>query len=331
MEEPTFTDYVALIFNLFERFVQANPLWASQRFTYPQREMIVFFMMMQQRHINTFKAQHRWLMAHPRECRHLGWETVPDRTTLSRRYKALYPLLQAFVLFVGQDAETLDERFEGRDLYEDKSLFKAKGPVWHHSDRQAGRIPEKLRNLDTDATWSKSGYHGWVYGYGVHLTDNQAGLPKLVQIETAAYSETQAMQDKEALILHVLQPDTLCGDNGYTAARRIRQWAAQGVALLTPAFKWVNGCYAQAYHAFIQLPPNALLLQARRTAIEPVFDLIAKLIGADDNHKQLPVQGLPNVRTCLALATLSLQLAMIINSIWALPLRSISYFQGAFT
>ena len=331
MEAPTFTDYVALIFNLFERFVQANPMWASQRFTYQQREMIVFFMIMQQRHINTFKAQYRWLTSHADECRHLGWETVPDRTTLSRRYKALYSLLQAFVLFVGQDAEPLDERFESHDLYEDKSLFKAQGPVWHQSDRQAGRIPEKLRNLDTDATWSKSGYHGWVYGYSMHLTDNQAGLPKLVQIETAAYSEAQALQDKEAVIVHALQPDTLCGDNGYTAARRIRQWAAQGVTLLTPAFKWVNGRYAQAYHTFIQLLPNAALLQARRTAIEPVFDLMAKLVGADDNHKQLPVQGLPNVRTCLALATLSLQVAMTINSIWALPLRSISYFQGAFT
>jgi hypothetical protein len=256
---------------------------------------------------------------------------VPDRTTLSRRYKALYPRLQAFVLFVGQDAETLDERFESHDLYEDKSLFKAQGPVWHQSDRQIGRIPEKLRHLDTDASWSKSAYHGWVYGYGMHLTNNGAGFPKLVQVETAAYSEAQAVQHKESMILQVLHPDTFSGDNGYTAARRIRQWAAQGVVLLTPAIKWVNGRYAQAYHTFIQRPDNALLLRARRTAIEPVFDLIAKLIRADDNHKQLPIQRLVNVRTCLALATLSLQIAMILNSIWALPLRSISYFQGAFT
>jgi hypothetical protein len=331
MEEPTFTDYVTLIFTLFDRFVQANPAWDSQRFTYKQREMIVFFMVMQQRQISAFKAQRRWLATHPTERCQLGWSSVPDRTTLSRRYKTLYPLLQAFVLFVGQDAETLDERFESRNLYEDKSLFKAQGPVWHQSDRQAGHIPEKLRHLDTDATWSKSAYHGWVYGYGMHLTDNGAGFPKLVQIETAAYSEAQAMHDKEPVILQMLRPDTLSGDNGYTAARRIRQWAAQGVVLLTPAIKWVKGRYAQAYHTFIHLPDNALLLRARRTAIEPVFDLIAKLIRADDNHKQLPVQRLVKVRTCLALATLSLQIAMIANSIWALPLRSISYFQGAFT
>jgi hypothetical protein len=293
--------------------------------------MIVFFMLMQQRQISTFKAQGRWLGSHPSERRQLGWDSVPNRTTLSRRYKAMYPLLQAFVRFVGQDAETLDERLESHDLYEDKSLFKAKGPVWHQSDRQAGRIPEKLRKLDTEASWSKSAYHGWVYGYGVHLTVNGVGFPKLVQVETAAYSETQAIQDKEALILHDLHPDTLSGDNSYTAARRIRHWTAQGVVLLTPAAKWVKGRYAQAYHRFLHQPVQARLLRTRRTAIEPVFDLIAKLIGANDNHKQLPLQRLAKVRTCLALATFSLQIAMLANSIWQLPLRSISYFQGAFT
>jgi hypothetical protein len=35
----------------------------------------------------------------------------------------------------------LDPAFDSRELYEDKSLFKAQGPVWHQSDRPAGRIP----------------------------------------------------------------------------------------------------------------------------------------------------------------------------------------------
>ena len=72
-------------------------------------------------------------------------------------------------------------------------------------------------------------------------------------------------------------------------------------------------------------------MRSRRTAIEPVFDLLAQLLGATDNHKQLPLQGLANVRTCLALATLTLQVAMIANSIWGLPLRNISSMTMAFT
>jgi hypothetical protein len=127
VEAPTLTDYVTLIFTLFERFVQeygAELDWNSNRYDYPHKTLIVFFMMMQQRRKTKFKAQWRWLKTHPDECQRLGFETVPDRSTLSRRYKALYPVLQAFIAFVGQYAEELDERLTSRDLSEDKSLFK---------------------------------------------------------------------------------------------------------------------------------------------------------------------------------------------------------------
>jgi hypothetical protein len=43
------------------------------------------------------------------------------------------------------------------------------------------------------------------------------------------------------------------------------------------------------------------------------------------------IQKLSNVRTCLALATLTVQVAMIANSIWGLPLRNISTMAAAFT
>jgi len=256
---------------------------------------------------------------------------VPHRTTLSRRYKALYPILQDLVAFIAQYAADLAPAFDSRELYEDKSLFKAQGPVWHQSDRQVGRIPPGLHHLDTEATWSNSAYHGWVYGYGVHRSDNRAGLPNLVQIETASVGESPVLQAKEPRLVHALAPHTLTTDDAYTQARRSRRWAQAGVVLLTPALRWVKGRYATAYHCFIGAPQQAELLRSRRTAIEPVFDLLAQLIGATDNHKQLPLQGLTNVRTCLALATLTLQVAMIANSIWGLPLRNISTIATAFT
>lgn len=334
MEEPTFTDYVTLIFNLFERFVQecgSEMDWNSDRYDYTHKALVVFFVMMQYRRIFKFKTQWRWLKAHPAERGQLGFENVPDRTTLSRRYKALYPILHDFIAFVGQYAEPLDERFASQDLFEDKSLFKAQGSVWHQSDRKAGRIPDKLRGLDREATWSKSGYHGWVYGYSVHLTCNAAAFPKLAQVETGAFSEKQALDTKEPLLLDRLQPSTLIGDDGYTKALRIRHWAKQGVALLTPALRWGKGRYAEAYHRYIAQPENASLLHDRQTAIEPYFDLLAQVIGATDNQKQLPIQHLVNVRTCLALGILTIQIAMIANSIWDLPLRSISHIGVAFT
>jgi hypothetical protein len=330
--EPTFNDYVALIYNRFDAFVQTceDVQKMGRPHLYRQESMIVFFMWMQFRRIFQFKTQWRWLKAQPEACQRLGWVQVPDRSTLSRRYKALYPVLQALIAFLAQDSVPLGKDLSTKHLYEDKSLFKARGAVWHQSDRQQGRIPDKVRRLDTDASWSKSAYHGWVYGYGLHLTCNHAGFPVLLMVETAAVSEKEAIASKEAFLLQQLRPKTLGGDNAYTAAKRIRHWARQGVILLTPALRWRNGRYANAYRQFITHPHMARWLRRRKTAIEPVFDLIAKLLGAMGKQKQLAIQHLSNVRTCIALAVFSLQVAMIANNVWNLPFRLISTIQAVF-
>jgi hypothetical protein len=161
--------------------------------------------------------------------------------------------------------------------------------------------------------------------------DNRVGCPKLGQVETATVSETLVLDQQAERIIQDFDPATLTTDNRYAQATRIRQWARQGVVLLTPAVKWIKGRYAIAYHAYIDRPEQQDLLQSRRTAIEPIFDLVAKVVGTMGRQKQLPMQRLANVRTCLALATLTVQVAMIANSIWELPLRNISTLATAFT
>jgi hypothetical protein len=333
MVEPTFADYVELLFTLFQHFLQhhaARP-HRGHPFVYEHKALIMFFVVMQQRRIFRFKAQHRWLQRHPETRQVFGLDTVPHRTTLSRRYKALSDVVQAFIAFLGHYGEHLDPGLTSKDLYTDTSLFKAQGPVWHQSARQEGRVPEKLRHLDTDASWSTSGYHGWVSGYGLHLLDKRVGFPKMVHVETATVSEKIVIDHQADQIIHDFEPATVTTDNSYAQARRLRQWAKRGVALVSPAVKWTKGRYATAYHAYIAQPEQQDLLQSRRTAVEPIFDLVAKAFGATGRQKQLPVQRLDNVRTCLALATLTVQVAMIANSIWGLPLRNISNIASAFT
>ena len=330
---PTFNDYVSLIYNRFEAFVHSSEVVKKMGppYVYAEKSVLVFFMWMQFKRIYQFKTQWLWLQHHPEAIQVLDWERIPHRTTLSRRYRALYPVIQAFIAFLGQESEPLGTNMSLKHLTEDQSLFKAQGTVWHQSDRKAGRIPEGLRNLDQDATWKKSAYHGWVYGYGIHLTSTQAGFPVLLEVETAAFSEKQAVERKEAHILTAIQPQTLCGDDAYTRAMRIRNWAKRGVILVTPALRWRNGKYATAYHQFISTQPDiAHILKKRRTAIEPVFDLIAYLLGTKSKQKQLFRQGLKNVRTHLGLGILSLQIAMIANSVWGLPFRTVSHIKGAF-
>lgn len=333
-EMPILTDYVNLIITLFELFKQYRNEHAGPKrgrpFTYTEEMFLLFFMLMQFRRIHANKAKWRWLTKHPEMLEMLGWSQAPHRTTIARRYKALYEVMQEFILFIGKYAPELSEQLSQAHLVEDKSLFKALGPVWHQSDRKEGRIPEKLRNLDTDATWSKSAYHGWVYGYGLHMTCNEEAFPAMIQVETASVSESEVLDQKESLLLERLQPQTLAGDNAYTKAMRIRNWAKRGVALLTPALKWTQGRFALAYHRFIQQPDVHQHLSKRRTSVEPLFDLVAQVIGTNAKQKQLPVQHLGNVRSCLALAVLSVQVAMIANSIWDLPHRNISEMASAF-
>ena len=65
--------------------------------------------------------------------------------------------------------------------------------------------------------------------------------------------------------------------------------------------------------------------------MEPLFDLVSKVLGTTDNQKQLPIKGLANVRTLLTSGVLTVQIAMIANSIWGLPLHDISHMAAVFT
>lgn len=333
MEKPTLTDYAHLIFTLFDQFVQTNPvvLRYQNLCTYKYREMIIFFMLMQFRRTYEFKAQHRWLEAHPEIRDLLNFQAIPHRTTLSRQYKKLGEILTEFAAFVGDQVADLDEAFANTRLAEDKSLFKASGPVWHQSDRQEGRIPKQLPHLDTDATWSKSGYQGWVYGYGIHITCTEAAFPKMVLVETAAVADSDILDRKADFILNQLQPVSLTADDRYTKALRIRHWISRGTLLITPALRWLHGRYAQAYHQLLAEADIQERFKKRKTSVEPLFDLIAKIIGATTRQKELPMQKLVNVRTVLALGTITVQIAMIMNSMWGLPLREISAIKAAFS
>jgi len=327
---PSQTDYVNTYFTLYEGFEQGQAVISHRGhpFAYETKRLILFFTIMMIRRISTFKAQQRWLNHHPNEMRLLGFETVPDRTTLSRRYRRLYPTLQAFIAYLGHWAEALSPEFGSQMLIEDASLFKAQGPVWHQSDRKIERVPEKLRHLDQDASWGKSAYHGWVYGYSLHLSCNRAGFPKLVQVETASRDESGVLEQKKEALFG-FHPEALVGDNAYFKAMRVRQWATQGVILVSPATQWRNGKYAQAYHRFLEQAPANGWLHCRKTAIEPVFDLFSKVLGTANNHKQLPVQWLAKVRPFLCLGVLAVQIAMIINNVYGLPLRQISSILSA--
>jgi hypothetical protein len=103
MKLPSQHDYVDTYFTLFELFQQARNQRAdcARPFTSQDQALIVFLSMMLLKRINAFKAQHRWWISHLQEIVHLGMAAIPQRTTLSWRFKDLYDTIQAFTCFLG--------------------------------------------------------------------------------------------------------------------------------------------------------------------------------------------------------------------------------------
>jgi hypothetical protein len=324
--------YLDLLSKLYEEFQQSKTdnKRPGRPSVYSTKALIIFFTVMMVRRKCQFKTQYHWLEMHEDEAKQFGFKEIPHRSTLSRRYKSLSKELENFIQFIGHWAENIPgDDFQSKTLYEDASLFTSHGAKWHKVNRDKNEIPNGVRNIDEDSTWRKSGYHGWVQGFSLHLTCNHKGFPKICRVETGSFHESQMMEEKEADIFSY-KPKLVIGDNGYHQATRVRRWENCGVHLITPAEKWQNGRYAQKYHEFIQEDWVAIPLARRKTVIEPMFDIISKLVGTNNNHKQLPIRKLINIRTLLLLATVSLQIIMIVNVETGIPIKTISNFIAAF-
>lgn len=327
MSYPDMKDYITFFtkrYKDFEKSISSNESEPKGRpKVHSDNSLIIFFAIMMLKGINQFKAQHVFLLEHPDWVKKLKFKSIPVRTTLSRRFKQLTPSIEQFVDYLGDLGVALDTDTPRDVAFIDKSLYKARGSVWHQKDRKENHIPDGVRNLDTDATWSKSKYRGWVYGYGLHLTTTANGFPIFADVYTASVREKTGLDQKtDALLARNIK--YVVGDAGYTDFARIQTLAKDGLFLLTP----ITGAKATEKLAYLQAietsPQLQTYQQQRKTAIEPVFNLLSDLTGTKNNQKQLPISRLENVRTFLMLAIVLLQIAMLVNSIYNLPSREVS-------
>ena len=136
-------------------------------------------------------------------------------SNMQLRLKAIPEYLPAQIACLGRYLVQLINPWEhiGRAVAIDSTLLRANGGVWHQKHREQGVIPHT--SIDTQAHWKKSGHHGWVYGWKLHIVCTVAG----VWIPLSAYL-TPANEDdgKVAPKLLVMLPnDTrfVLGDSHY--------------------------------------------------------------------------------------------------------------------
>jgi Transposase DDE domain len=93
----------------------------------------------------------------------------PSRRTWERRLAALPATLPAQIGCLGRHLVSRIKPWgqHGRAAAIDSTALRAKGGVWHKKHRDAGVVPHT--SIDTEAGWTKSGWHGWVYGWKLHL------------------------------------------------------------------------------------------------------------------------------------------------------------------
>ena len=141
----------------------------------------------------------------------------PSRRTWERRLDRIVDDLPLLIKVLGAYLLTLLQPWPhgGCAVAIDSTVLAARGGVWHKKDREAGVVPHS--SIDTEAAWTKSGWHGWVYGWKLHVVVTVADrvwLP-LVATLTAA----NVADNKEALLLLADLPEAvsaILGDQHYT-------------------------------------------------------------------------------------------------------------------
>jgi hypothetical protein len=158
---------------------------------------------------------------------------LPTRRTFERRFKALPERLPEQVALVGAHLLALLDPWAAgsRAVAIDSTVLSARGGVWHKKDREAGMVPHT--SIDTEAHWTKSGWHGWVYGWKLHLivTVGQIWLPLAAELTPANVADNE----EAVLLLDALREAALfvLGDTGYQDGELAQHCAQRHRTLVT--------------------------------------------------------------------------------------------------
>ena len=299
------------IFELIDQSIQQKT-GTSKRgrpYVYKWCSMLLFFTSMMKRSIYSFKGMEQYVRLHYAR---YGFEKAPSRFTLSRRFAQLPCLLQWLIPQIAQQAFLLDERFRFYVGYVDKSLFKAKGGIWHKKHMLSGIVPHS--SIDTEASWGKSAHFGWRFGYGLHLICNAYRFPVAALITTGSAKDIHQVLPLTRLIKSTLY--LLLGDKGYKAVRPIKKLLdLDQIMLLNGIIYKMKSRFKDWLSKINSLEFARSLYRKRKTSVEPLFSLIKELFDLK-NESQLPFKGLKKNQSFLMLATFSTQIMMIYNTIF---------------
>lgn len=100
----------------------------------------------------------------------------PTRRTWERRLAQLPATLPTLIGYFGRHLVGVLKAWAdgGHAAAIDSTKLDTGGGVWHKKAKEKGEIPHS--SIDTQAGWSKSGWHGWWYGWKLHLAVSVGSL-----------------------------------------------------------------------------------------------------------------------------------------------------------
>jgi len=225
----------------------------------------------------------------------------PSRRTWERRLEALPESLPGLIGALGRYLVRLIQPWAtyGRAAALDSTALRAKGGVWHKKHREQGIVPHT--SIDTQAHWSKSGHHGWWYGWKLHLacTVSWIWIPLAARLTAAnVHDSTPA----PALIAELpLETRYVLGDNHYNTPD-VRAHCQSNNRLLVASGR---GPYP---HTDSGVDVRRIFHLLRHQAIEPFNGLFKNVFGWGG---QVPVKGLKRTQLIVLGAVLLYQLVLL--------------------
>lgn len=286
--------------------------------TYPDRLIVKALVVMVIRRIYSAYGLLAFLeqeTALTRQLRHLL--TLPDgrfpsRRTWERRLQALPDTLPGLIGALGRHLVSLIQPWAamGRAAAVDSTPLRANGGVWHKKHREQGIVPHS--SIDTEANWSKSGYHGWWYGWKLHFACavTRFWLPLAAELTVA---NTYDAHVAPALIRQLpTEVRYVLGDRHYNdeAGQVHTVCRLSDRFLVTPK----AGPYP---HTDDGSPVRRVLHQLRSKAVEPFNGSFKSLFQW---HGQVPLKGLQRVRLFVLGAVFVYQLLLLYQFQAGLPL-----------
>ena len=228
----------------------------------------------------------------------------PSRRTFERRLKTIPETLPVQIGCLGRYLVALILPWQdcARAAAIDSTVLRACGGVWHKKDRQVGKVPHT--SIDTEAHWTKSGWHGWVYGWKLHLVASAAA----VWIPLAALlTPANAADNEEAPALIRELPAELrflLGDVHYLDSALETLCEGRGIILVT-----THNTKGHPYpHTDPGVEVRRILHKTRSLAIENFNE---QFKGIFDGHASVPTRGLCATRRFVLGAILVYQLTLL--------------------